>query len=289
MPRLRAPIDPENNVKELPTTQKNPCPPTIAFPDPIKSFFRKWTETRNNKALFDSAKRTRYWWILSAPKAPINGTKEEKQVKFNKRNNALKIFFLKDNQLYCKALKKEQQKQRVVFDYDAANMIKKIHCKLEHAGNHKTFQKVNELCYGVNKVMVEWYLKRCAICLNHRKSNTWAPLEPIIASQVLKRIHLDLIDMRSQRDGDMCWIAHLKCHFSKFSVLYPMPNKKASIVAKCLKTFINHVGISDIFQCDNGSKFKGAALILLKVMVWKSSIDDPKPLAPKDWLNRPME
>ena len=48
-----------------------PCPPTIAFPDAIKTFFQQWIDTRNNKALFNSAKRIRYWWILTVPEAPI--------------------------------------------------------------------------------------------------------------------------------------------------------------------------------------------------------------------------
>ena len=43
-----------------------------------------------------------------------------------------------------------------------------------------------------------------------------------------------------------------------------MPNKKASTVARCLETYIVHVRIPDIVQCDNGKEFKGAALILLK-------------------------
>ena len=176
----------------------------------------------------------------------------------------MKHFFLIDNQLYRKSLKTGQQERSVVCDYNAADVIEKVHCELGHAGNNKTFQKVNELYYGVNKVMVEWFLKRCAVCLNHQKSNTRAPLEPIIASQVLEQVQVDLVDMRSQRDGNMCWICHLKCHFSKFSVLYAMPNKKALTVAKCLETYITHVRIPDIVQCNNGTEFKGAALILLK-------------------------
>ena len=275
MHRPRAPVDPRASVPDqdparppaepfpaVASSATTPRPPTIAFPDTIKRFFQQWIETRNNKALFDSAKRIRYRWILTAPEAPIRGTKEEKQTKLNERNDALKHFLLIDNQLYRKSLKAGQLEQSVVCDYDAADVIEKVHCELEHAGNNKTFQKVNELYYGVNKVMVEWFLKRCAVCLNHRKSNTRAPLEPIIASQVLERVQIDLVDMRSQRDGDMCWICHLKCHFSKFSVLYAMPNKRASTVAGCLETYITHIRIPDIIQCDNGNQFKGAALIL---------------------------
>lgn len=140
MPCSKAPnnLD-ENTIEGLSTIRNEPRPPTIAFSDPIKSFFREWIEARNNRALFDSAKRTRYRWFLSALEAPIHGTKEEKQVKFNERNDALRNFLLIDNQLYRKALKEKQQEQKVVFDYNAADMIEKVHYELEHAGNHKTF------------------------------------------------------------------------------------------------------------------------------------------------------
>lgn len=112
--------------------------------------------------------------------------------------------------------------------------------------------------------MVKQFFKRCVVCLNHRKNNTWALLKLIIASQVFEQVQVDLVDMRSQRDKDTCWICHLKCHFSKFSALYAMPNKKASIVARCLETYITPVGIPDILQCNNSKEFKSAALILLK-------------------------
>ena len=43
-----------------------------------------------------------------------------------------------------------------------------------------------------------------------------------------------------------------------------MFNKKAFSVAKYLKSYIMHVGIPDIVQCNNGKEFKGSALIFLK-------------------------
>lgn len=70
--------------------------------------------------------------------------------------------------------------------------------------------------------------------------------------------------MRSQSNENMRWICHIKCHFSKFNVLYAMLNKRIFSMCKCLKCYINHVGISDIMQCDNGKEFKEAALMLLK-------------------------
>lgn len=107
------------------------------------------------------------------------------------------------------------------------------------------------------KQIVEWLFQRCAVCLNHRRSNTRAPLQPIIASEIMKRVQIDLVDMKSQRDGHMKWILHIKDHFSKYTTLYAMPNKKASTVAKYIYMFILHCGIPDILQCDNGTEFKG--------------------------------
>lgn len=93
--------------------------------------------------------------------------------------------------------------------------MERTHCELEHVRNNRKFRKINKLCYGIHKSMVEWYLKRCAMCSSHRKNKTWAsfdwaPFEPVTASQVLKGLRLDLVDFRSRQDEDMRWICHLK-------------------------------------------------------------------------------
>ena len=62
--------------------------------------------------------------------------------------------------------------------------------------------------YGISKAMVEWLLKRCVVCLNHRENNTRAPLQPIIATKVLERVQVDLVEIRSDPDGMMKWICY---------------------------------------------------------------------------------
>ena len=101
-----------------------------AFPASVKRSFLLWVEDRNNKTVFDSNKRTRYRWILEVPDAHIYGTKEEKAVKFNERHDALTYFMLEDNQLYRKAYKTGQSDRRVAFDYDAADIIERIHSEM---------------------------------------------------------------------------------------------------------------------------------------------------------------
>lgn len=245
-----------NGVSATFTAQPKTRPPTILFCDSIKSSFKKWLKGQKNQELFNSAKRIRYQWFLEDPDGEICRTKAEKAVKLNKRYNALNYFVLKDNELYCRALKVGQPKRLVVCNYNAAETIGKVHAQLEHAENLKTFAKIKQLYYEISKQMVEWLLKHCVVCLNHCCSNTRAPLRPIIALKVIKQVQIDPVDMRSQQDSHIMWILHIKEHFSKYTTLYAMPNKKASTVAKYIYMFILHCGIPDIIHHNNGTEFK---------------------------------
>lgn len=51
-------------------------------------------------------------------------------------------------------------------------------------------------------------------------------------------------------------ILYIKDYFSKYTILYTMPNKKASIVAKYIYIFILYFGILDIIQYNSRTKFK---------------------------------
>jgi len=57
---------------------------------------------------------------------------------------------------------------------------------------------------------------------------------------------------------------HIKDHFSKYTFLYPLPDKTAVGVAICITQWLGLVGIPCILQCDNRVEFKGVLLILLR-------------------------
>ena len=86
----------------------------------------------------------------------------------------------------------------VVQDYIAAKMIEKRHTQFEHMENLKTFAKIKQLYYEINKQIVEWLLKCCVVCLNHCWSNICVPLQPIIASEVIEQVQINLVDMGLQ-------------------------------------------------------------------------------------------
>lgn len=81
----------------------------------------------------------------------------------------------------------------------------------------------------------------------------------------LTRVQMDLIDMRSMRDGEFQWILHTKDHFSKFSWCYPLCSKEAEAVANNLLQQFYLFGVPRILQSDNGKEFVAK---VIKVLVF---------------------
>ena len=81
---------------------------------------------------------------------------------------------------------------------------------------------------------------------------------------VFERIQIDLIDMSTTPDGEYKWILHIVDHFSKFSSSFALKSKHAVEVAEKLALWIGLFGPPHILQCDNGTEFKDAVLLLLK-------------------------
>lgn len=70
--------------------------------------------------------------------------------------------------------------------------------------------------------------------------------------------------MKHEPDRQYKWILHAKDHFSKFSGLWALKSKHAGPVAEAMAQWFMLLGPPGIVQCDNGSEFKGALLILLR-------------------------
>ena len=55
-----------------------------------------------------------------------------------------------------------------------------------------------------------------------------AQVQPIVSNRCLHRVYIDLMDFRSHRDGDFCWILQIKDHFSLFAGYFLYKTKKAN-------------------------------------------------------------
>ena len=79
-------------------------------------------------------------------------------------------------------------------------------------------------------------VKLCEICHRKAYSKSKGPLKSIVTTRLSERVQIDLIDMKDTPDGVFVWICHMEDHFSKFHMLFAMPNKEAPTVARHIHT-----------------------------------------------------
>lgn len=128
-----------------------------------------------------------------------------------------------------RAYDKKRVRKPQAFVYDAFDHIERIHAASGHNGYKKTFQRVKREVFGISRAEVRWLLEHCQVCmLNVQQNTTRAFLQPNVVRDILARLQADLIDMRTNPEGEYVWILHLKDHFSKSSMLYTLTSKMAS-------------------------------------------------------------
>ena len=149
-------------------------------------------------------------------------------------------------------------------DEEVFDIVTRAHLGLLHPGQLKTFQEIERTTAGISRKEVTELLKHCPTCSKKALQKSTAPIKVIVENVLWGRVQIDLIDMRGDPDERFQWICHLRDHFSKYSVAFPMPNKTSEEVVKVVLAWIMHLGPPKILQSDNGTEFKGALTILLR-------------------------
>ncbi len=111
---------------------------------------------------------------------------------------------------------------------------------------------------------MDWIVARCQNCIINRPSTTRAPLQPIEVTRTFEQVQIDLIDMKHKPSDQYKWILHAKDHFSKYSWLYALKSKESEPITRAMEQWLMAFGPLKIIQCNNGTKFKGALLLVLK-------------------------
>lgn len=148
----------------------------------------------------------------------------------------------------------------VVPHDDIFDTIVHEHCAIQHQGTNKTWYEVARRYHGIPKSAVDWVLQRCMLCHMHCAGPRPAPWQPIVSHRVMERVQMDLIDMREQPDGKYCWILHVKDHYSRFCMLYPLRRRSGTAVVRHLMEWIAILGPPQILQTDNGREFVNEAI-----------------------------
>ena len=165
--------------------------------------------------------------------------------------------------LYRNRDKTHQQRRKMMIENELWNFVCTTHNSLEHVEQNSTFKEINMNYYEINRNEVIFLIKLCEICQRKHHSRFKDSLIFIVSIKMFERVQMNLIDMRSIFDRDMCWICHIKNHMSKFHQLYAMKNKKTVIVTRKIHHWISWIQFMNILQCDNDRKFKDICLQLL--------------------------
>ena len=153
----------------------------------------------------------------------------------------------------------------VIPDDEIFDVIVREHNAIHHQGTSKTWYEISRRYHGIPKRAVDWVLRHCLLCHDYRPGPRPAPTQKISSHEVMERVQMDLIDMRREPDRKYRWILHIKDHYSRFCMLYPLRRRRGKHVVRCFLQWIATMGPPMILQTDNGVEFVNALITQVAV------------------------
>ena len=153
----------------------------------------------------------------------ISTSQEDRRVKFK----ALREYELIEGRLLTKVglgARGAKVQRYVPRDEEVFDIVTRANLGLLHPGQLKTFQEIERTTAGISRKEVTELLKHCSTCSKKALQKSTAPIKVIVENVLWGWVQIDLIDMRGDPDEQFQWICHLRGHFSKYSVAFPMPN-----------------------------------------------------------------
>lgn len=129
-----------------------------------------------------------------------------------------------------------------------------------HFGAERTLKRAQDICYwpGMRRD-IEKHCFECISCESRRSPNPRhrAPLVSFTPSQPFQLVFADITELPMTSKGNR-YILVLMDHFTKYVNIYPMPDQRASTVAKCIfENYIQEHGVPERIHTDQGKQFDG--------------------------------
>lgn len=159
------------------------------------------------------------------------------------------------------------------------DVVVREHNSIEHQGMNKTWSEIAPRYQGIPREAVNWIVKRCSICHSQLPNSRALFDAPITSEKPMERIQMDLIDMRLCPDRQYRWVLHIKDHFSRFCMLFPVSDRTSMEVANHFMTWIAFMGTPEILQTDNGIEFTGAVARIAEQ--YGTNVVRGRPLVPR--------
>jgi len=213
-----------------------------AFPSTLEATWLEYLKDNPSRYLFEEERRQLYIGYLKNPLAPpVPPTPEQRKYFVSLKRFALETFELQSGHLYRKATTKREPLYAPTMA-EAFWIAANVHSLMQHAGPRKIYGMIKELYYGITEDHVTWVGEHCSVCTMKAPNKTKPIIRPISSGYNLERVQIDLVDFRSQADGEFKWLIQIKCHFSLFVWLRPLKNKEAAGVAAVMEVWFGDNG-----------------------------------------------
>ena len=111
---------------------------------------------------------------------------------------------------------------------------------------------------------VEIYVKSCPLCLQFKRLQERANLNPIEVTRPMKWFHMDYLTIEAPKNSKSLKYVNILIvtdHFTWYTQAYVTPNQKASTIAKTLwDKFFVHYGFPEKILSDQGRNFESELL-----------------------------
>ena len=150
---------------------------------------------------------------------------------------------------------------------DILDVIHDAHLAIGHGGRNQMIKETQTKYKNITAESTMLYLSLYVPCLKKSK----APKEGLVIktkifSEMNSRVQVDLIDMRSQPDGELKWILVYQGHLTKFVQLRPGTSKRAPEIAYQLFDIFSIFGAPSILQSENGREFVNSTITELNAI-----------------------
>ena len=147
--------------------------------------------------------------------------------------------------------------QLILPTHFTQKVLKSCHDQVGHQGSVRTLSFLRERFYwpGMHK-QATLYVNKCQNCLKRKANPDVAPLQPIIANQLMELVHMDFWSIEPSK-GNIENVLVSTDHFTRCAQAYASKTQTAQATAKLLwENFIRHYGFPEKFLSDQGRNFE---------------------------------
>lgn len=142
------------------------------------------------------------------------------------------------------------------------NVFKECHedPKSAHLGIYKTVHRIRQLYYWPRLLQdVRKYVRCCKTCASQKVSTSTRPGfmgHPKKVSFPWQYVSVDLLGPLPRSKNGFCYLLLVSDYFTKYCLLHPLRDAKASHIVKFLEEQVLLVyGVPQVIACDNGTQF----------------------------------